>query len=154
MQNTRKVLVGGPARNAKCIVLAGGCFDILHYGHISFLKKAKALGDKLIVAIESDKRVRMLKGPGRPIHTQDQRKEILESLKFVDKVIILKDKMIDRDYLDFVKKIHPSIIAVSGIDPILDKKKDQAIAVGAKVVKIPIIKTLSTTRIAKLLDID
>ncbi|HKC04500.1 MAG TPA: adenylyltransferase/cytidyltransferase family protein, partial [Patescibacteria group bacterium] len=50
----KKVLVGGPARNAKRIVLAGGVFDILHYGHIHFLKQAKKLGDYLIVAMESD----------------------------------------------------------------------------------------------------
>lgn len=136
------------------IVLAGGAFDILHYGHIYFLKKAKALGSYLIVAIESDKRIRDLKGPGRPIHSQKQRKEILESLKFVDKVIILKDKMVDEDYINMVKKIRPSIIAVTKNDPILPKKENQAKLVGGYVVEIPGIKTHSTSQIAKLLKME
>ncbi|MDQ5953089.1 MAG: D-glycero-beta-D-manno-heptose 1-phosphate adenylyltransferase [Patescibacteria group bacterium] len=129
------------------IVLVGGCFDILHYGHIYFLKKAKALGNVLIVAIESDKRVRELKGEDRPIHSQEQRKEVLESLKFVDKVIILKDKMTDKDYLYFVKQIKPTVIAVTRGDPILEKKLAQAKASGAKLVKIPKIKSPSTSQI-------
>lgn len=136
------------------IVLAGGCFDILHYGHLYFLKRAKHLGDILIVAIESDKRIRELKGPGRPIHTEEQRKEILESLQFIDKVIVLKDKMTDRDYLDFVVKVHPSIIAVTEGDAVLEKKKKQAKIVGAGVIEIPKIKALSTSQISKLLKLD
>jgi rfaE bifunctional protein nucleotidyltransferase chain/domain len=136
------------------IVLAGGCFDILHYGHLYFLKRAKHLGDILIVAIESDKRIRELKGRGRPIHTEEQRKEMLESLQFIDKVIVLKDKMTDRDYLDFVVKVHPSIIAVTEGDAVLEKKKKQAKIVGAGVIEIPKIKALSTSQISKLLKLD
>lgn len=133
------------------LVLTGGCFDILHYGHIRFLKKAKSLGDKLIVAIESDKRIRELKGKNRPIHTQNQRKEILKSLKFVDEVIILKDKMLDTDYFQLVKKIKPSVIAVTKDDPIIKKKLVQAKVVGAKLIKIPKIKSPSTTKILESL---
>ena len=136
------------------IVLTGGCFDILHYGHLYFLKKAKLLGDVLVVAIESDRRIRELKGPGRPIHTAEQRKEILESLNFIDKVIVLKDKMTDKDYLDFVVKIRPSVIAVTEGDVILKKKERQAKIVGASIVKIPKMKALSTSQISKLLQLD
>jgi FAD synthetase len=154
-RNTRTiVLVGGPARNTRTIVLVGGCFDILHYGYIHFLKKAKSLGNYLIVAIESDKNVKRLKGSGRPIHSQKQRKEILESLKFVDKVIILKDNMADKDYFKLVGKIHPSIIAVTKGDSAFNKKKEQAKTVGAKIIEIPKIKSPSTTQIAKLLKLD
>lgn len=128
-------------------VLVGGCFDILHYGHVEFLKKAKSFGDYLIVAIESDKRVTELKGKGRPIHTQKQRKEILESLRFVDEVIILKDKMKDKDYFEFVKKIKPSFIAVTINDPLLHKKTEQAKAVGGKIVELPKFKTMSSSKI-------
>ena len=124
------------------VILTGGCFDILHYGHIYFLKKAKSLGDYLVVAIESDKRIRVLKGEGRPIHSQKQRKEILKSLKFVDQVIILKDKMTDRDYLKLIVKTRPAIIAVTKSDPILNKKQEQAKIAGAKVVEISKIKLL------------
>lgn len=136
------------------IILVGGCFDILHFGHVEFLRKAKSLGDYLIVAIESDKRVRELKGKGRPIHNQKQRKKILESLRFVDEVIILKDKMIDEDYINMVKKIRPAIIAVTKNDPALAKKEIQAKIVGGKVIRIPNIKTHSTSQIAQLLKIE
>lgn len=130
-------------------VLVGGCFDVLHFGHVRFLKKAKSLGDYLIVAIESDKRVRELKGKNRPIHTQKQRKEILESLKFVDEVIILKDKMTDKDYLELVDKVRPCQIATTKGDPGLKKKRVQAKTIGAKVVIISKTESPSTTEILK-----
>lgn len=140
-------------RSRPRIVLVGGCFDILHYGHIYFLRKAKTYGDYLVVFIESDKNIRKLKGNGRPIHNQDQRKEILESLKFVDKVIILKDKITDSDYLEFVSNIKPSVIATTKGDPMLGKKSAQAKVVGAKVVMIPKIKYLSTSKILRYLNV-
>jgi rfaE bifunctional protein nucleotidyltransferase chain/domain len=143
-----------PNSKTKVNVLVGGCFDILHYGHIHFLKKAKALGDYLIVALESDKNIKRLKGKNRPIHDQYQRREMLESLHFVDRVIILADKMDDEDYEKLVKIISPQIIAVTAGDPIVSKKRKQAEKIGAKVIEIPKIKTPSTTQIAKLLKIE
>jgi FAD synthetase len=135
-------------------VLVGGCFDILHYGHIYFLKQARALGDNLIVAIESDKNIRKLKGKNRPIQNQNQRKEILESLKFVDKAIILPNEMKDKNYFKFVETIKPQIIAVTKGDPLLIKKQDQAESIGAKVVEIAKIKAPSTSQIAKILEVE
>lgn len=67
------------------IVLAHGCFDILHYGHLQYLKSAKRLGDFLIVSVTADKFVN--KGPGRPVFTLRQRMEMLKALRFVDQVI-------------------------------------------------------------------
>jgi rfaE bifunctional protein nucleotidyltransferase chain/domain len=128
-------------------VLVGGCFDILHYGHIHFLKKAKSLGDCLVVALESDKNIKKMKGEKRPIHDQNQRREMLKSLEFVDEVIILPDEMRDEDYLDLVTRVRPLIIATTEGDPILSKKQKQARIVGAKVVEIPKIKTKSTSQI-------
>lgn len=136
-------------KSIKNKVLVGGCFDILHYGHIKFLKKAKKLGDYLVVALESDVNVKRLKGKGRPYHSQKQRKEMLLSLKFVDEVIILKDKMTDTDYLNLVKRIKPSIIAITKDDPIANKKSIQAKEVGAYLVKILKTKSPSTTKILK-----
>lgn len=107
-----------------------------------------------MVAIESDKNVKKLKGDSRPIHNQDQRKEILESLSFVDEVIILKDKMTDSDYFDLVGKIHPFAIATTKGDPKAHQKHAQAEKFGAKFVEIPKIKDTSTTKIAKLLRLE
>lgn len=135
-------------------VLVGGVFDILHFGHIHFLREAKKHGDYLVVALESDKNVKRIKGPGRPFHNQDQRKNMLESLRFVDEVIILEDEMQDSDYRDLVNKVRPYIIAVTKGDPMFDKKKGHAKLVGAKVVQIPKIKEISTTQIAKLVGLE
>lgn len=138
----------------KKIVLAGGCFDILHFGHIHYLKNAKALGDHLVVAIESDANIKKLKGEKRPFHNQNQRKEILESLSFVNEVIILKDKMSDSDYEELVLSVSPHIVAVTQGDPILEKKKNHAVKVSAEVVEIPKVSVSSTSEIAKILELE
>lgn len=138
-------------RNHKIkVVLVGGCFDILHYGHIYFLKKAKKLGNYLVVALESDENTRKLKGPKRPIHTQKQRAEILKSLRFIDKVISLPPLP---NYKLLIKKVKPDIIACDPKDNLLKNKKVYE-SLGAKVVVIPKIKTSSTTQIAKLLKLE
>ena len=124
-------------------VLVGGCFDIFHYGHLHFLKEAKKHGDYLAVLLESDTRIKKLKGRSRPIHNQDQRREILESLKFVDEVILTKDEMTDEDYKEVVQKFKPQIIAIEKGKKI----KTHAETVNARVVEIEKIKSLSTTSI-------
>ncbi|HEY6122675.1 MAG TPA: adenylyltransferase/cytidyltransferase family protein [Pyrinomonadaceae bacterium] len=73
------------------IVLANGCFDVLHVGHVRYLAGARSLGDLLLVAINSDRQVRALKGPGRPIMTANQRAEIVASLQSVDLVTIFDE---------------------------------------------------------------
>jgi rfaE bifunctional protein nucleotidyltransferase chain/domain len=75
----------------KKIVLANGCFDLIHVGHIRFLQGAKKKGDTLIVAINSDKSVRQIKGEQRPIFSQDDRAEIISAIEFVDYVIIFNE---------------------------------------------------------------
>ena len=135
-------------------VLVGGCFDILHFGHITFLKQAKMLGDSLIVALESDGNVKRVKGDMRPIHTQEQRRAMLEALSFVDEVILLPPMNTDQEYVTFVQKIQPAVIAVTEGDPILEKKRQQANLVGANLVVIPKIRTPSTSQLAKLLGLE
>src|SRR5438552_12737795 len=76
-------------KESKQIVLAGGCFDILHPGHIQFLQQAKTTGDVLFVLLESDKKITQLKGDQRPLHTQEERAAMLIALRFVDYVILL-----------------------------------------------------------------
>ena len=138
----------------KKIVLVGGCFDLLHYGHISFLKQAKTHGDYLVVALESDENVRHMKGDARPIHTQQQRKEMLESLAFVYQVVALPQMKSDADYFTFVNNIHPTIIAITEGDPVKDKKQKQADEIGAQLIEIPKIHTPSTSQLAKLLGLE
>lgn len=138
----------------KNIVLVGGCFDLLHFGHIHFLKQAKSHGDWLVVALESDENVRRMKGDTRPIHTQTQRKEMLESLSVVDEVIALPPMHDDRDYYKLVQKMKPAVIAVTRGDAVIVKKTEQANEVGAKLVEIPKIHTPSTSQLVKLLGLE
>lgn len=135
-------------------VLVGGCFDLLHYGHIKFLEEAKSYGDWLVVALESDENVRKMKGDARPIHTQIQRKEMLEALSFVDEVIALSPMNTDEEYADLTSRIKPNVIAVTEGDSILDKKRQHAASVGAKLVMIPKIPTPSSSQLAKLLGLE
>lgn len=135
---------------SKIKVLVGGCFDILHVGHVKFLKKASSFGDYLIVLLESDTNIKKLKGNSRPFHNQKERKEVLESLNFVNKVIILPDIVTHKTYDDLVKKIKPNIIAITEGDPIKDKKLFQAKSVGAKLKVVKKHKSHSSTKIAKL----
>jgi len=91
-------------------VFTNGCFDILHRGHVEYLKKSKSLGDYLIVGINSDSSVRKLKGNSRPINSQEDRKFVLENLSFVNDVIIFDE---DTPY-ELIKKVSPDIITKGG----------------------------------------
>lgn len=129
-------------------VLVGGCFDILHPGHLAFLKASKKQGDILIVALEANKNVKRLKGGCRPVNTQAIRAEILSAISFIDYIVLLPEMKTDKDYQDLILKIKPKIIAVTKNDPRIYKKRKQAMLVGAKVVEvIPYLKKYSTTKI-------
>lgn len=133
-------------------ILVGGCFDLIHYGHIVFLTEAKKLGDYLIVALESDENVRKYKGKNRPIHQQTERAKMLRSLKMIDEVLELPKMNTDKDYFDLVKKIKPNIIAVTENDSQIENKKRQAISVGGKLVLVtPLIEPHSTTNLIEKL---
>lgn len=82
-------------QEGKRIVLANGGFDLIHVGHIRYLKEAKKEGDILLVALNSDSSVRKLKGPGRPILAEDERSEIISSFYFVDYVIIFNEDTVN-----------------------------------------------------------
>ncbi|MGA7381339.1 MAG: adenylyltransferase/cytidyltransferase family protein [Terriglobales bacterium] len=89
------------------ITLANGCFDLLHVGHVRYLHAAKALGGRLIVAVNSDESVRALKGDGRPLMPAEERAEILSALEDVDAVVIFPE----RDVRALIREIHPDIQA-------------------------------------------
>lgn len=129
----------------KKTVLVGGCFDILHYGHVRFLSQAKAKGEVLIVALESDEFIRQIKKK-KPIHTQEQRAEILAHLDLVDMIILLP-LFGEKDYLDMVQMIHPDIIALTKGDKHSTEKSNQAQKVGASIVQIDFMKGYSSSYI-------
>lgn len=135
-------------------VLVGGCFDFIHYGHVLFLTAAKQKGDTLVVALESDENVRRSKGETRPIHTQNQREHMLKALRVVDEVILLPPMHSDKEYEDLVRRVHPSIIAITEGDPMEQKKRAHASLVGAEVITIQKIHTPSTSQLAKLLGLE
>ena len=127
-------------------VLVGGCFDLIHYGHIVFLKEAKKQGDYLIVALESDENVKKYKGPNRPIHKQAERAEMLRSFRMVDEVVELPEMKEDYDYFKLVEKIRPDVIAITKDDPQTENKKRQAALINAQVIEVsPLIRPYSTT---------
>lgn len=135
-------------RNSKKItVLVGGCFDVLHYGHIQFLLNAKKTGDTLIVALESDQYIIETK-KRQPVHSQMQRARILSSLRPVDIVVLLPRLRTNEEYFEMVKKIKPAIIATTKGDSMLEIKKQQAKVIGAKVeVVSDLIKPFSSSYI-------
>jgi rfaE bifunctional protein nucleotidyltransferase chain/domain len=136
------------------IVLAGGCFDILHIGHVRFLSEAKKMGDYLVVLLENDEKVKKLKGKNRPIFTQEIRAEMLSALNCVDLVVLLPMMENGDDYLNLVTKIKPDIIAVTENDPRIENKKLQAEIVGGELKVVPFAKTLSTSALAKIVGVD
>lgn len=135
-------------------VLVGGCFDLLHFGHIQFLTNAKKLGDVLVVALESDENVRRMKGPTRPIHTQIQRKAMLEALVAVDEILLLPPLKTDEEYATLVRNVNPSVIAITEGDPMETKKRTHAELIHAEVILIPKTHTPSTSQLAKLLELE
>lgn len=132
----------------KKTVLVGGCFDVLHPGHVIFLEKAKKAGDKLVVLLESDEKIKKIKGAGRPIHNQHERAIVLKALKCVDSVLMLPFIQTDKEYDAIVKKIKPDIIASTIGAPDNNHKERTARLVGAKLKYVTkMIGKHSTSRI-------
>lgn len=118
----------------KTTVLVTGVFDLLHREHIIFLRKAQKLGDHLIIGIESDKRVREIKGPNRPINDQETRKSNLEFEQIADEVIILPEQFAKKeDHIKLIKKVKPDILAVSSHTAHIDKKEKIMNMLGGRV---------------------
>jgi D-beta-D-heptose 7-phosphate kinase/D-beta-D-heptose 1-phosphate adenosyltransferase len=128
----------------KRVVFTNGCFDILHIGHIRYLSAAKNEGDLLVVGLNSDQSVRLIKGKRRPIVRQDQRSEILASLQVVDYVTLFDEP----DPLKLIQLLKPSILA-KGEDWPQDKiiGADFVKANGGRVVRVPLVEDASTSGI-------
>lgn len=139
-------------KKGKAIILVGGCFDLIHIGHVSFLEKAKAQGNTLFVMLESDTAIKKMKGAHRPIHTQADRAKILASITYVDYVILLPDILSSSQYDTLIKSLKPAIIATTKGDPGRTHKERQAESINAKVIDvIDLIEDQSTSRLIKLL---
>ncbi|MEK6336356.1 MAG: D-glycero-beta-D-manno-heptose 1-phosphate adenylyltransferase [Acidobacteriota bacterium] len=126
------------------LVFTNGVFDILHVGHVRYLEEARALGDALVVAINSDRTVRELKGAGRPLMDQNERAEILAGLRAVNYVTVFDD--ISPRAL--IAQLLPDVL-VKGGDYSLDEihGREEVEAAGGKVVSLPFVEGISTSAI-------
>lgn len=130
--------------NPDKIVFTNGIFDLLHLGHIQLLKFAKSLGGKLIVGINSDRATKILKGKDRPINDEEYRKAIIESLDFVDQVVIFDDTKT----LDIIKRLKPNVIVKGGEWTANEVRRRDKIPANIEVVIYPYLLD-STTNIIK-----
>src|SRR5215212_7256303 len=126
------------------LVFTNGCFDILHVGHVRYLQRARELGDALLVAINSDRSVRELKGAGRPIMNEGERAEMLAALGAVDYVTIFDDL----SPRALIGEVLPDVL-VKGGDYQLDEihGREETEAAGGRVLSLPFVEGASTTGI-------
>ena len=124
------------------LVFTNGVFDLLHVGHVRYLTQARALGDALMVAINSDRTVRELKGSDRPVFDQAERAEILAALKVVDYVVVFDDISPRK----LIATLLPDVL-VKGGDYQLDQihGREEVEAAGGKVISLPFVEGASTT---------
>ena len=126
------------------VVFTNGCFDILHIGHITLLERARRKGDRLIVALNSDESVRLIKGPLRPIVGEQERARILAALSAVDAVVVFNEST----PLKLIEAIRPDVLVKGG-----DYREEDVVgarevrAWGGRVELIPLVEGISTTRL-------
>jgi rfaE bifunctional protein nucleotidyltransferase chain/domain len=130
------------ARAGRRVVLTNGCFDLLHAGHVALLEAARAEGDVLVVAINSDRSVREIKGPKRPILPEQERAETLAAMECVDHVVIYDEPT----PAAVIRQIEPDVLVKGadwGANDIVGR--DTVEAAGGRVVRVPLVEGLSTT---------
>ncbi len=141
-----KRIVNRLKNKGKKIVFTNGCFDLLHPGHIYYLKEAKKKGDILILGLNSDSSLRKLKGKGRPLIPQKDRAEVLANFEFIDYIFIFNELTPQ----EAIRAISPDVLVKGG-----DYKKEEIIGgkfveeKGGKVIIIPFLKGHSTTKLIK-----
>lgn len=134
----KKTVVRLKAKNKK-VVFTNGCFDIIHIGHVRYLKEAKGLGDVLIIGLNSDRSVSSIK-PDRPINPQNHRAEVLSSLEMVDYVVLFDE---ETPY-ELIKLIQPDVLVKGG-----DWKKGEIVGsdIARETYSLPYVEGVSTTGI-------
>lgn len=137
----------------RSVVFVTGCFDILHVGHIEFLKQARALADGLLLGLESDATVAQTKGSGRPIYAERDRIVVLSALLMVDAVTVLPDLHWETEGNEYVLgKVRPNFLAVTEGDPYLTQKQEAADRLGISLsVVVKQIENTSTSRIVEMI---
>jgi D-glycero-beta-D-manno-heptose 1-phosphate adenylyltransferase len=130
-------------RKGKKLVFTNGVFDILHAGHVTYLKSARELGDLLIVGLNSDESVRMLgKGPDRPVNSTEDRVTVLAALRCVDGVVVFTEKTPER----LIELLKPEIHVKGGDYKVEDLPESELVhSYGGEVIILPLLPGLSTT---------
>ena len=147
-QQQLKIVVEEAKAHGEKVIMTNGCFDILHAGHVSYLKQAKILGNRLIVAVNSDQSVQQLKGDGRPINPCDRRMSVLAALGSVDWVVEFKEQTPQR----LIAEILPDILVKGGDYKIEEiAGSDEILANGGKVEILPFVDGVSTSQIIESL---
>ena len=129
---------------SETVVFTNGCFDILHRGHVTYLTQARALGDRLVVGVNTDDSVRRLKGPGRPVVSEDDRAYVLAALACVDAVTLF-----DEDTpAELIAALMPDVLVKGGdYDPERVVGRDVVEQGGGRLVLLPFVTGRSTTAI-------
>lgn len=142
-------LVEAEKAKGKTIVLTNGCFDILHAGHVRYLSSARAVGDCLVLGLNSDASVRRLKGPSRPINNELDRAEVIGALRSVDYVVIFDETTAEA----LVKDVQPDYYAKGGDYSLDSLPEAKAVAeCGGKVVFLPFVEGKSSTKIIQKIE--
>jgi rfaE bifunctional protein nucleotidyltransferase chain/domain len=135
---------GSLRESGKTVVFTNGVFDLLHPGHLRYLQQARALGDALMVGLNADASVRLIKGPNRPINPEDERAEVLAGLECVDAVVIFGEDT----PAEIIRAVQPDVL-VKGADWPADQivGRDTVEAKGGRVVRMELEQGHSTTAI-------
>ena len=140
----RRRIIEGLKTKGKRIVFTNGCFDLLHIGHIRYLEEARSLGDILVVGVNSDRSVRGLKGPNRPILPEEERAEILSGLECVNYITLFDEPT----PLELISSLQPQVLVKGG-----DWTKEAAVGKevveksGGEVVILPFVEGSSTSNL-------
>lgn len=129
----------------KKLVFTNGCFDLLHAGHVRYLEQARALGDAMVVALNSDDSVRKLKGPDRPLNAENDRAEVMASLRAVDAVVVFGDERAT----SLIEAIQPHVYAKGGDYTVESLNREERTALeqaGAEIRILPLVPGRSTTK--------
>jgi len=131
-------IVSGLKKQGKTIVFTNGCFDIIHRGHIEYLRKAREMGDTLIIGLNADSSVRQIKGYGRPLNHENDRAEVLSAFEFIDYVVLFSEKT----PLNLIRTIKPDILVKGG-----DYNAEEIVGrnYAGKIVVLPYLEGYSTT---------